>query len=83
MKAKFDGRLRDGIASVTNRCVLLGVLLSFPLLLSLELERLRSSKSDLVGGCNVSKSRDLEMWGCVRFPPPCRNLDLFLSPLRR
>lgn len=31
---RFDWRLRDGIASVTNACVLLGVLCSFPFVLN-------------------------------------------------
>ena len=30
----------------------------------------QNQQLDLVGGCNAIKSRGLEIWGCVRSPPP-------------
>jgi hypothetical protein len=30
----------------------------------------QNQQLDLEGGCNAAKSRDLEVWGCFRSPPP-------------
>ena len=49
----------------------------------------QNQQLDLVGGCNAMKSRDLEIWGRVRSPPPLpisfiRNALLKrLTPIRR
>ena len=39
----------------------------------------QNQQLDLVGGCNAIKSRDLEIWGCVRSPPPLPNPKTFLA----